>query len=114
MPSTTAIGREAESAAAQYLVDHGFTIVATNWRTRWCEIDIVAIKNNVTYFVESKYRAKNSWGGGLDYITRVKLRQMHFAAQFWTATHKTADYRLCAIALTGTPPHVTDWVDSIE
>jgi len=114
MPSTTATGREAEAAAAQYLVDRGFTIVATNWRTRWCEIDIVAIKNNITYFVESKYRATNNWGGGLDYITGAKLRQMHFAAQFWTATHKTADYRLSAIALTGNPPQVTDWVESIE
>lgn len=114
MPSTTAIGREAEAAAAQYLAERGFKIVATNWRTRWCEIDIVAIKNNVTYFVESKYRATNNWGGGLDYITAAKLRQMHFAAQFWAATHKTADYRLSAIALSGNPPSVTDWVESID
>ena len=114
MPSSTAIGRQAESAAAEYLESQGYKVVATNWRTRWCEIDIVAVKNSITYFVESKYRASSNWGSGLDYITPTKLRQMHFAAQFWAATHKTADYRLSAIELTGKPPRVTNWVDSSE
>lgn len=114
MPNTTSVGRTAESAAARYLAERGFAIVAANWRTRWCEIDIVAIKNNITYFVESKYRASSMWGSGLDYITSAKLRRMHLAAQFWAAGHKTADYRLSAIELTGQPPHVTAWVASIE
>jgi hypothetical protein len=39
---------------------------------------------------------------------------MHFAAQFWAASHRTADYRLSAIELTGNPPRVTNWIDSIE
>jgi uncharacterized protein (TIGR00252 family) len=114
MPNTTTVGRQAESTAAQYLAGLGYKIVATNWRTRWCEVDIIAIKNNVTYFVEVKFRANHNWGSGLDYITPTKLRQMHVAAEFWAATHKTADYRLSAIELTGQPPRVTNWIDSIE
>lgn len=114
MPSTTAVGRQAEAVACEFLTARGYKIVATNWRTRWCEIDIVAIKNHVTYFVESKFRAKHNWGSGLDYITPSKLRQMHFAAQFWAASHKTADYRLSAIELTGQPPRVSAWIPSIE
>lgn len=112
--STTAIGRAAEDAAAQYLQDKDYHIVAKNWRTRWCEIDIVAIKSDITYFIESKYRGRDSWGSGLDYITPRKLQQMHFAAQFWAATHKTADYRLSAIELTGEPPRVTQFIASID
>ena len=37
-------GREAEKVAANYLKKLGYKILAFNWRTRWCEIDIVAQK----------------------------------------------------------------------
>ena len=111
---STAVGRAAEDAAVLYLQAAGYTIVAKNWRTRWCEIDIVAIKDEVTYFVEAKYRSSANWGSGLEYITPRKLQQMNFAAQFWAATHKIRDYRLSAIELTGEPPRVTDFVESIE
>jgi uncharacterized protein (TIGR00252 family) len=111
---STVIGRAAEDAAILYLQGLGYKVVAKNWRTRWCEIDIVAIKDQVTYFVEAKYRSSNTWGSGLEYITPRKLQQMHFSAEFWAATHKTRDYRLSAIELTGEPPRVTDFIESIE
>lgn len=112
--TATAIGRAAEDVAIIYLQDAGYHIAAKNWRTRWCEIDIVAIKHDVTYFIEAKYRAQNTWGSGLDYITARKLQQMQVAAQFWAASHKTVDYRLSAIELTGEPPRVTQFIASIE
>ncbi len=40
--TTTETGRRAETAAAVYLATHGFAILARNWRTRSCEIDLVA------------------------------------------------------------------------
>lgn len=113
--STTAIGRAAEAAAAEFLQAKGCTVLEQNWRTRWCEIDIVAVRENIVYFVEVKYRAKANWGSGLDYVTPKKLRQMHFAAEFWVAKHRfSGDYRLAAIELTGEPPHVVRAVNSIE
>jgi uncharacterized protein (TIGR00252 family) len=113
--STTEVGRAAETAAAAFLIAKGCTILAQNWRTRWCEIDIVAIRGTVIYFVEVKYRASGAWGSGLDYITPRKLQQMHFAAQFWCAKHAFGgDYRLAAIELTGNPPHVVRAVNSID
>lgn len=113
--STTATGRAAEDAAAEFLQAKGCTVLAQNWRTRWCEIDIVAHRGNVIYFVEVKYRAKAAWGTGLDYVTPKKLRQMHFAAEFWVAKHKFGgDYRLAAVELTGNPPHVVRAVNSID
>lgn len=111
---STQVGRDAEDAAATYLRGKNFKILAQNWRTRWCEIDIVASKNNVVYFVEAKYRAKNNWGSGLEYITQKKLKQMHFAAEFWVASQNWhGDYRLSAVELTDDPPQVTDWIDEI-
>lgn len=86
--NTTAIGRRAEDAAATYLARRGYTVLDRNWRTRWCEIDIVAQKDQVVYFVEVKYRRSDCWGSGLDYITPAKLRQMRFAAEFWIARYR--------------------------
>jgi uncharacterized protein (TIGR00252 family) len=82
---STATGRRAEAAAADYLRRHGFCVLECNWRTRWCEIDIVASKGDVVYFVEVKYRRRDDWGSGLEYVTHRKLRQMYFAAHFWAA-----------------------------
>lgn len=112
--STTVRGRQAEDAAATFLRSKGFTVHAQNWRTRWCEIDIVAQKAGCIYFVEVKYRGSDMWGSGLDYITPRKLRQMHFAADVWMAKHgQSYSYRLAAIELTDDPPQVTAWLDDI-
>lgn len=112
--STTAQGRAAERIAVRFLKARGFAILTTNWRTRWCEIDIVAQKTGVVYAVEVKYRGSLRWGSGLDYITPNKLRQMQFAAAFWVAKHRSqAAVRLGAIELTGQPPVVTAWLDDI-
>lgn len=115
MPSPTEIGRQAETAAAAYLKSLGYTIRAQNWRTRWCEIDIVAQKDTTVVLVEVKYRATAAWGGGLEYITPRKQAQMAFAAQFWIATHKwSGDIYLGALEVTGPHFAVTAWLPSID
>jgi uncharacterized protein (TIGR00252 family) len=86
--STTSIGRDAEELVAQKLQADGHKIVSLNWRTRWCEIDIVSTNKKCAYFTEVKYRGSNDWGGGLEYITKKKLRQMKFAAEFWLSDNK--------------------------
>lgn len=113
--NTTAIGRAAEAVAADFLRQKGCTVLAQNWRTRWCEIDIVAVRDDIVYFVEIKYRKTAAWGGGLDYVTPKKLRQMQFAAEFWIARHASrGDFRLAAVELTGEPPRVVRAINSIE
>ena len=85
--STTAIGRLAETAASEFLRRQGYEILETNWRTRWCEIDIVARKDGCLHFVEVKFRSHDLQGSGLEYITKAKVRQMSFAAEYWTREH---------------------------
>jgi len=95
-------GHAAEDYAATYLEQQGYKIVAKNWRTRYCEIDIVASKNKTLFFVEVKYRTTTSQGSGFDYITPSKLRRMRFAAAFWVAeNHWDNDYTLSAIEISG-------------
>lgn len=57
-PQTTKqLGNKAEDVASNWLVKNGFDILARNWQVHGeCEIDIVAIKNDVLFFVEVKFR----------------------------------------------------------
>lgn len=98
MPTTKDIGNRGEQIASIYLEQQGYIIVEQNWRTRWCEIDIVATKQNTAYFVEVKYRANTTFGSGFDYITAKKQQQMQFAAEMWLQAHKfSGDALLAAI-----------------
>lgn len=112
---STNTGRQAEQIAATFLEERGFIILAKNWRTRWCEIDLVATKPRAIYFVEVKYRQNARHGLGLDYITAKKLAQMHFAAEFWmNANRHTAEqYRLAAVEVSGSTFEITEWLDDL-
>lgn len=100
--STTDTGKRAELAVANYLKADGYKILEHNWRTRWCEIDVIAEKDNAVYFVEVKYRRNSLHGDGLEYITPKKLEQMTFAAELWVSNHDWhGEYSLIAAAVAG-------------
>ncbi len=107
-------GRQAEIVAAQYLVDQGHEILAQNWRTKLCEIDIVSQKDQTVYLVEVKYRKKQTQGDGLQAITPKKLRQMKFAARMWQHWHGfTGDMQLGVISMGGQPPRIDEFLESV-
>lgn len=107
-------GRKAESAAKVYLEMRGYQILEQNYRRPRCEIDIVAKKDSVIYFVEVKYRRSDAQGGGFDYVTGTKLRQMRFAAETWVEDCKwRGDWRLSAIEIGGSDFAVMGFVDEI-
>jgi uncharacterized protein (TIGR00252 family) len=109
---TTQIGKAAEAAAAHYLAGQGFKVIAKNWRTRVCEIDVIAEKDGVIYFVEVKYRHGDKQGDGLSYITDKKHRQMLFAAQIWVQQNDwDGDYRLLAASVDSADYKLLDIVE---
>ncbi len=111
---TTFIGNRAEQVAAEYLEQQGYRVVRRNWRQRDCEIDIIAHKDKIMYFVEVKYRATDGAGSGLDYITDQKLRQMAYAAQRWVASYAwRGEFALAAIEVSGEAFEVTAFVDEL-
>lgn len=113
--TTKAIGDEAENVVAEYLQRDGHAILERNWRTKFCEIDIVSQKDGRVYFVEVKYRKNDKAGDGLAMITPKKLKQMHFAARVYSHGHRLneTDLQLAAVAATGLPPQVTDYIEIV-
>lgn len=95
--TTRDIGNRGEQAAADWLLSKGHEIIERNWRTRWCEIDIVSRKNATLYFTEVKYRKNACYGDGLAAITAKKRQQIHFAAEFFLAKHP--QYNGCQVQL---------------
>ena len=98
--SNHSTGHAAEIRAAKYLEGQGYTIREINWKTKYCEIDIVCVKNQTIRFIEVKYRRNTKHGQGLDYITEKKLEQMKFAAETWVQNHGWAsDYQLMVVSI---------------
>ncbi len=107
--TTRQIGDKGEQAAADWLTARGHEIVARNWRTRYCEIDIVSVKGEVLYFTEVKYRKNDDFGDGLAAITAKKQRQMRFAAELFLAGKPECSgmaVKLLAASVSGDPPAV--------
>jgi ribonuclease HII len=111
--TTKKIGDLAEDEAANYLVRHGHDILERNWKTKYCEIDIVSSKNQTVYFTEVKYRKNPDQGGGMAAITKKKLNQMKFAANLYVQTKKINDVNLLltVVSMTGTPPDVETYIE---
>lgn len=106
-------GSKAEQAATEYLRSLGYTIIDTNWKTKWCEIDIIAAKDTVVHFVEVKYRRQSLWGDGMSAITPKKLKQMDFAARIWLASNPSQAAVLSAMSLSGADFHVDTYIETI-
>lgn len=106
--TTKQIGDAGEDEAANYLMREGHQIIDRNWRTKFCEIDIISHHNDTIYFTEVKYRKKDDQGGGLAAITPQKQRQMKFAAEYYALKNKlkNTNLRLAAIDVSGTPATV--------
>jgi ribonuclease HII len=109
-------GRIAENVVATHLEKLGHQIIAQNWKTKFCEIDIISEHKNTLYFTEVKYRANARHGDGLAAITPRKLKRMRFAAELYLNKNVLAgkyDVRLSAISLSQTPPQVDEFIENI-
>lgn len=110
MPNTTTVGRDAEDEAAAFLERKGFKIITKNWRTRCCEIDLVAqkcVRDGLKkrcriHIVEVKYRKTKQFGLPEEYVTPTKQRQLIRAAEHWTHEKNwTGPYQIDVIGIDG-------------
>lgn len=112
-PTTKQIGDAAENEVVLHLQRHGHEIIARNWRTKYCEIDIVSRFRDTLFFTEVKYRKSDKQGGGLAAITPKKYQQMTFAAELFAAKYPiaTLNLRLAAADVGGAPPIVKAFLE---
>lgn len=106
-------GAKAELIATDALREKGYEIIDQNWRTKWCEVDIIARKSDVIYFVEVKYRRSADQGGGIAAITKQKRKQLVFASELWMSRFGNHDARISVMELSGPNFEITQWIESI-
>lgn len=106
--TTKQIGDSGEIEVVDYLIRHGHEVLERNWKTKFCEIDIISKHGDTIFFTEVKYRKNANQGGGLVAITDKKQRQMKFAAEYYAVKYRLNELnlRLAAASVTGQPPEV--------
>ncbi len=71
-----ALGRRGERLAARYLRRAGLQVIASRFRLRCGEIDLIALDGDQVVFVEVKARRGTGFGMPADSITRRKQRKL--------------------------------------
>ena len=88
-------GKEAEKRASLYLQSLGFHILTCNFHSKFGEIDIIALKDNILHFCEVKF-SKNY--DPLERITPSKMAKMTKTIQYYFLKHpQIHDYQMDAI-----------------
>jgi putative endonuclease len=84
------LGKDGEALACAALRRRGYAILATRYRTRRGEIDIVARHGPTLVFVEVKTRTGAAQGTPLEAVTRAKRRRLVMMAGDYLALHRIA------------------------
>jgi len=95
------LGELGEQVTAQWLQHQGWDILASRWRCRWGELDLIAY-NPATglIFVEVKTRQSKNWDAdGLCAITPQKQRKLYRTAQMFLSAYPQFSELACRFDL---------------
>jgi putative endonuclease len=113
------LGRWGEAQAAAYLADQGYTLLGSNLRTPWGEIDLLAEMGGMLVFVEVKTRSSRAFGLPEAGVTSSKRAHMLAAVQSYmqSNSHEERDWRIDVIAIerqkTGGKPLITHFENAL-
>ncbi len=96
------LGASGERVAALYLQEHGYQILARNYRTRAGEIDLVGQDADGLAFIEVRTRRGEAYGSPEESITpRKRERLLRLALQFLEAHAEYGDcpWRIDLVAI---------------
>ena len=85
------VGDYGELLSRKYLIDKGYNILTTNYRTKLGEIDIVAQKNDVVSFVEVKTRKSVPFGLPREAVNYRKQMTLYKLAEQYIQHKKLED-----------------------
>ena len=111
-PSTTRErGGEAEQAAAAWLEEQGYRVLARNHRTRRGEVDLVCAHAETLCFVEVRSRSRLDFGTPVASVTGAKARRVIAAATDWALRHggleRAMRFDVVGVDLSGARPTFT-------
>ena len=88
MSTAKALGNRGEAEVARYLRRKGYTLLASQWRCRFGELDLVARdRRGIVCFVEVKLRSDTAHGLPREAVDRRKQERLRTAAALYLSTH---------------------------
>ncbi len=87
------IGKFGEKAAVEYLREHGYKILHTNYRCSLGELDIVALDKDTLVFIEVKSRSSDFFGYPQEGVTKKKQSKIIKLAQVYIKQNQKAGYK---------------------
>lgn len=92
-----------EQIAARALVEKGFEVVEMNARTKFGELDMVCVDNNILVFVEVKLKVGEDYGTPEEMIDKRKLNQVKRTAELYLLSNNNnlsfEQYRIDAVCI---------------
>lgn len=82
-------GAWGEALAARYLQKKHFRIVATNYRCRFGEIDIIAANRRYLLFVEVKLRKSAKFANAAEFVDSFKQERLRTTAELYLSENPT-------------------------
>lgn len=83
-------GAVGEILAARFLRDKGYTLLASNYRCRFGEIDIIAADGAYIAFVEVKARSEGALFAPREAVTPAKQRRLLKTASLYLMQHPSS------------------------
>ena len=80
-------GRWGEALAAEFLRRKGYRIIASGWRCRFGELDLVAEGGEFLCFIEVKLRGRERFGTGAEQVDRRKQERLRTTAELYLQQH---------------------------
>lgn len=80
---TQLLGRAGEAMAAELLRGKRYELLASGYRCRFGEIDLIARKGKTVAFVEVKLRKNDSFAKAYEHVTPAKMRKIRDTALLW-------------------------------
>lgn len=99
------IGTKAEQLAIKYLEDKGYSVVDTNYFSRYGEVDIIALKDEYICFIEVKYRKNDFSGVAENAISLTKMKKICRTANYYLYRNRqylSFQMRFDVVAINGT------------
>lgn len=80
------IGDRAERGARRLLEKHKLKILHQNYRSRFGEIDLIAMSENHLIFVEVRFRENSFFGSGAETVTSKKQQRIILTARHFLSS----------------------------
>lgn len=104
-----------EEIASAYLREKGYIILERDWHSGHRDIDIIALHDGITVFVEVKTRSSNNYAAPVTAVNRQKQRNLLAAINHYLQyKHVTSAHRFDVITVIGMPGNDTPEIEHIE